>query len=265
MPPAIFTSTSPGVVVASELTRGPWAHRVMHGGPICGLLGWAVERELARPDLICTRLTVDILSGVEVAELVVGTSIRKAGARTALVDATISHGGRMVARASSQWIAGSGDGRSETPVVLPAIPGDRQDPGAHPDMNYPRPGFNADAVDLRVIDGSTEDPGPGRIWIRLDHPLVDGEETTAFQRIATLSDLGAAVGWEAAPSGASFINTDVSLQLVRRPRGEWFLFESEVVHGDDGVACCRSVISDERGVLAWVTQSQVEAPPEISF
>ena len=58
-PPALFLPRSGGVS-ATELTRGPWAHRVMHGGPITGLLGWAVERALQRPDLVCTRLTVDI-------------------------------------------------------------------------------------------------------------------------------------------------------------------------------------------------------------
>lgn len=236
----------------------------MHGGPITGLLGWAVETELGRSDLVCTRLTVDILSGIPVEELEVTAQVLKAGKRTGLVDATISHGGRMVARASSQWLFGE-PGEGARPEGLPPIPGDREDPAAHADMDYPRPGFNADAVDLRVLEGSTEEPGPGRIWVRLDHALMADEETTPFQRIATLSDLGAAVGWESTPSGANFINTDVTLQLVRRPRGEWFLFESGVAHGVDGVACCRTVLSDERGILGWVMQSQVEAPPEISF
>jgi hypothetical protein len=263
MPIALF-EPRPGGVVATELTRGPWAHRVMHGGPITGLLGWAVETELQRPDLVCTRLTIDILSGIPVEELEVSAEVLKAGKRTGLVDATIRHGGRVVARASSQWLLGP-QGTGSTPEGLPSIPGDRQDAAAHPDMQYPRPGFNADAVDQRVLEGSTEEPGPGRIWLRLDHGLMAGETTTPFQRVATLSDLGAAVGWETGANDASYINTDVTLQLVRRPRGEWFLFDSASVHGIDGVACCRTTISDELGVLGWVMQSQVEAPPEISF
>jgi acyl-coenzyme A thioesterase PaaI-like protein len=270
LPAALFEVTENGVgdggdlVTASELTRGPWAHRVMHGGPICGVLGWAVETALGRSDLVCTRLTVDILSGVEVDELTVTRTVHKAGSRTALVDASLVQGGRVVARASSQWLLGtpSADGPVEG---LPPIPGDRQDPAAHGDFEYPRPGFNADAVDLRVLEGSTEDAGPGRIWMRLDHRLVAGEDPTPFQQVATLSDLGAAVGWEPSPSGASLINTDVTLQLLRVPRGPWFLFESHIDHGDDGIACCRSVISDGLGVLGWVLQSQVEAPAAISF
>ena len=41
----------------------------MHGGPICGLLAWAIENRLGRDDLVCSRLTVEILSGVPVEEL----------------------------------------------------------------------------------------------------------------------------------------------------------------------------------------------------
>lgn len=264
MPPAMFSPTDrPGVVVANELTRGPWAHRVMHGGPICGLLGWVVETTLDRSDLVCTRLTVDILSGIPVEELEVEGEIRKAGGRTALVDGYIRHGGRTVARATSQWLAARPG--EPSPAPAPDIPPVRADPDAHPDFDYPRPGFNADGIDLRIIEGSTEEPGPGRIWIRLDHPLMEGEQATNFQQMATMCDLGAAVGWEESATGATFINTDVTLQLLRRPTSEWVLFESGITMGSDGVACCRTTLSDPYGPLGWVLQSQVEAPPEITF
>ena len=265
MPPALFLPRGPGVVEATELSRGPWAHRVMHGGGITGLMGWVVETALDRPDLVCTRLTVDILSGVPVEELEVEAEVRKAGGRTALVDGVIRHGGRMVARATSQWLAGAPPTDLPMDAAVPPIPEVRADPDSHPDFDYPRPGFNADAVDLRIIEGSTEEPGPGRIWIRLDHPLVDGESTTLFQQVATMADLSAAVGWSPAESGAPLINTDVTLQLLRRPRSEWVLFESDMALGPDGVACCRSKLSDPFGPLGWVLQSQVEAPPEITF
>ncbi len=264
MPPALFLPDGTDGVVSTELTRGPWAHRVMHGGPICGALGRTVELGLGRQDLVCTRFTVDILSGIPVEPLRCSHEVRKAGKRTALVDGFLEHEGRLVARATSQWLA-PGPADQGGPIELPPVPGDRDDPGAHPDMTYPRPGFNADAIDLRVVEGSTEEPGPGRIWIRLAHPLVEGESTTTFQRLTTLCDLGAAVGWEPSDSDAHYINTDVTLQLVRRPQGEWFFFESSVVHGADGVACCRSTISDVGGVLGWIMQSQMQAPPEIRF
>jgi len=101
------------------------------------------------------------------------------------------------------------------------------------------------------------------MWIRLDHPLIEGEETSPLQTIATLSDLGAAVGWIESSDGGSFINTDVTLQLLRRPQGQWFLFDSCSEESSEGLACTRSTISDREGHLGWVLQSQMEAPPEI--
>ena len=295
MPPALFV-LEPGGVRATELTRGPWAHQVMHGGAIGGLLGWAVEREQRRLgiDQVCSRLTVEILSGMPMATYEITATTVKAGKRTALVDAEVraapvaagsaagpdsvgSTGaadaatrrgnGRLVARATSQWLtptiptgAVPSDGRS-----LPPIPAERADPGANPDIDYPRPGFNADAVDFRFVGGSTEEPGPGRTWLRLDYPLVAGEVTSPLVRVATLADLGAAVGWDFSPSGGAYINTDVTLQLLRVPAGEWFYFDAATVVAPRGLAGTHTAISDRHGLLGWVLQSQVEAPAEIGF
>lgn len=274
MPPALFV-LEPGGVRATELTRGPWAHQVMHGGAIGGLLGWAVEREQKRLGIsqVCSRLTVEILSGMPMATYALTATTVKGGKRTALIDAEVREargagGGRLVARATSQWLTPTvpprgepaGDGQS-----LPPIPAERADPGANPDIDYPRPGFNADAVDFRFVGGSTEEPGPGRTWLRLDHPLVAGEETSPLVRAATLADLGAAVGWDFSPSGGAFINTDVTLQLLRVPAGEWFYFDAATVVAPQGLAGTHTVICDQRGLLGWVLQSQVEAPAEIGI
>ena len=280
MPPALFVP-EPDCVRATELTRGPWAHQVMHGGAICGLLGWAVEREQQQLgiDQVCSRLTTEILSGMPMATYEVTATIVKAGKRTALVDAEVRAAppesaapgsGRVVARATSQWLTPT----IATPAVaveasgglaLPPIPAERADPGSNPDIDYPRPGFNADAVDLRFVGGSTEEPGPGRTWLRLDHRLMAGETPSPFVRIATLADLGAAIGWDFSPSGGAYINTDVTLQLLRAPLGEWFYFDAETVGTVHGLAGTHTAIRDQHGQLGWVLQSQLEAPAEIGF
>jgi len=262
-PAALFLPIEGGVE-PTELTRGPWSHGVMHGGPICGLLAWAIEKRLDRDDLACTRLTVEILSGVPVENLMTSAEVVKNGKQTAVAEASISHEGKMLARATSQWLS-----QPQQLVVneeeVPEIPLERADPGSHPDMEYPRPGFNADAVELRILSGSTEEPGPGRIWARLDHLLVAGESPSMFQQIATLSDLGAAVGWEHSDDDQPFINTDVTLQLLRPPQSEWILFESEAQRVANNLACCRTTLMDPKGPLGWVLQSQMVAPDALQF
>ena len=148
-PPALFLPLNGGVE-STELTRGPWSHGVMHGGPICGLLAWAIEKRLNRDDLACTRLTVEILSGVPVDTLTTSSEIVKNGKQTAVAEASISHQGKLLARATSQWLAQPQQLLANSEEV-PEIPVERADPGSHPDMEYPRPGFNADAVELRIL------------------------------------------------------------------------------------------------------------------
>ena len=262
-PPALFL-TCEGGVEATELTRGPWSHGVMHGGPICGLMSWLIERELDREDLICSRYTVEILSGVPVGKLGVSANVVKNGKRTAVAEASITHEGKLLARATSQWLSRPEDLTGKQ-ISVPPIPSQRANPGAHPDMEYPRPGFNADAVELRVITGSTEESGPGLIWARLDHALIAGESASKFQQVATLSDLGAAVGFEYAEGEQSFINTDVTLQLLRLPQSEWILLDSAVARSSTNLACCRTTLIDEIGVIGWVLQSQMIAPEEIQL
>ncbi|HAA65895.1 MAG TPA: hypothetical protein DCE10_03510 [Acidimicrobiaceae bacterium] len=262
-PPALFISTSNGIE-ATELSRGPWSHGVMHGGPICGILAWTIENALQRGDLVCSRLTVEILSGVPVGELQTSGRVVKNGKQTAVVEGSIEFNGQIVARASSQWLCPPEQIKLK-PDEVPQIPLERADPGAHPEMNYPRPGFNADAVDFRVIEGSTEEPGPGLIWARLDHRLVGGELPSMFQQVATLSDLGAAVGWENSDDDQPFINTDVTLQLLRPPQDEWILFESETRRVTNNLACCTTTLMDQVGLVGWVLQSQIVAPVGIQF
>ncbi len=307
MPPGLFT-VSPGrarqdgvstggfntmqantgranTVEATAMTRGPWGHEIIHGGSICGLLGWAIETELHKnctdsylERLLCTRLTVEILSGVPVCELAVHAQIIKIGKRTAMVDASFWRADdpdkTVLARATSQWLMtnlGSVDtfanehsqalrAAYKTEDNVPAMPDVANDPTAGGDLEYPRPGFNVDAVELRSVSGSTEDPGPGVVWVRLAQPLVAGEQPSKFAHIATLSDMGAAVGWDNTPDGGSYINTDVTLQLLRLPITDWVLFESSTISVGNGVAANHTNIYDEVGKVGWVLQSKVEAP-----
>lgn len=144
-----------------------------------------------------------------------------------------------------------------------ARPERASDPGAHPELVYPRPGFNCDAVELRPIRGTTEDEGPGLIWVRLRHPVVAGDPTSPTLAMMALSDFGIAVGWQRSRSGADLINADVTLQLNRPPIGPWVLFASRVHHSPAGYAFCETVLGDDAGLFGRVLQSLLQAPPTL--
>jgi acyl-coenzyme A thioesterase PaaI-like protein len=270
---ALFTLHG-GVAHPHLVGRGPWNHGFLHGGAVCGLAGHLVEAALDErlgPDhgLAGARLTVEILSMVPVAPLVVAAEVVKPGRRSAIVSARISHEGRVVARASSSWTAVGPDGTAGAGAPAPGAPAAGAVPPRpatvlHPDatesVDYPRPGFNCDAVELRAVHGTTEDPGPGVVWARLLPAVVADRPVTPFTRAAAISDLGIAVGWEHSPTGDTFINCDVTLQLARPVRGEWLCLDSRVHAHAAGTGFCETLLSDDDGPVGRVLQSLTVTP-----
>ena len=164
----------------------------------------------------------------------------------------------MVARATSQWVVHR---PSEAPPGGPPVSACSAraiDGGSGGTFDYPRPGFNGDAVEVRPLIGTTEEPGPASIWVRLRSPVVEGEPTSPLLSLITLTDFAAAVGWDRSPSGAAFINTDVTVQINRYPVGPWLLLDSRTHASPIGVGFLETTVSDDAGPFGRVLQTLVE-------
>ena len=101
-PTALFDREG-DVLHPSELTRGPWDHAFLHGGAVCGAVGWAIERAQTDPAFALTRMTVEIRSMVGLVPLETAAFVVKAGRRSRVIEATLSHDNRVLVRATSQW------------------------------------------------------------------------------------------------------------------------------------------------------------------
>ncbi len=249
-------------VAATPLARGPWDAGMLHGGAVCGLVGWAVEG-VAPPGLQLARLTVELWRPVDLAPVTVRARVARGGRRLAVVDATVSAGDTTLVRASSTWVAPQPGDATTTfaggAAVPPPLPGTTVDPAAG-GFDYPRPGFNCDAVELRSVHGDTESPGPAVLWARVRRPVVAGSPRTPLQTVATLSDLVAAVGWDWGPGGVAMINPDVTLQLHRVPDGEWVCVDAAARINGAAVGWCGGTLADAHGVFGHVLQSQTASP-----
>ena len=250
-------------LVPGPLGRGPWDHGYLHGGAVCGALGWAVERIAGGHEtLALSRLTVELHRMVPASPLRLVSSVARGGRRVLVADAELFDGDHRVARATSQWVAARPvEGHPPAPPgALPPLPPEAARPWEG-EIDYPRPGFNCDAVEVREVRGGSEVPGPGSCWVRVGVDVVAGHPLTALQRAAVLSDFAHAVGWDEAPSGQAFINADVTLQLVRYPRGAWVLVDAATRTAGTGVGWCEARFADEVGTFGAVLQSLVERPP----
>ncbi|MGI9611836.1 MAG: thioesterase family protein [Acidimicrobiales bacterium] len=241
--------------------RGPWDHGLLHGGPVVGLAAWATEQLGATDGMLCGRLTVELHHGVPLANLDVSASLVRASRRSKVVDVSIEHRSTVVARATAQWLVPS-SGWDSNRVSAPPRPEQVADPGAD-DSDYPRPGFNCDAAELRYVSGSNEVSGPAVIWTRLTSPLMAGAATSPLVRIATVADLAAAAGFERGPSDEAFINVDVTLQLDRPPKGEWLALDARTHRSAGGLGHNEAVVFDDEGAFGRILQTLVEAPTQL--
>ena len=250
-------------VVPTPYTRGPWDPDQQHGGPVGGLAAWAMVG-LVDEHMVLTRLTVELHHPVPVAPLEVSAEIVRPGYRVSVTGVEISAHGKRRALASAQWCRRT----SAMPILdrtaPPTRPVNAIDPGAS-HVEYPRTGFNCDVAEIRSVFGTTEDPGPSTIWLRQRVPLFEGDEFDPLTFVATMADLGIAAGWEESPSGAPYINPDLTLQLARYPRGEWLCFESRTHPAGHGIAYCETRLWDDHGPIGRVLQTMIEANRDHPF
>ena len=243
-------------IVPSELTRGPWEPDAQHAGPPSGLLARAIETCEPREDLQLGRVTIDILRPVPLAPLTVSARVERPGRSVELVEASLAGPQGVVMRATAWRVAradlGGEDPAGATPAALEhARPGEIEAQEFRPSTNV---GYH-DAIDYRFVQGHFREAGPGTVWMRMRVPLVAGEEPTPLQRVMVTADTGNGISSTLDWRRFLFINCDLTVQLVRLPRGEWLCLESVTTLGEIGVTETR--LWDDQGRVGSALQTLV--------
>lgn len=258
MQDALYRDGGDGWFEATERCRGPWDPDAQHGGPVSALVARALERELdgigADAAFVPARVTVQLLRPVPLAPVRVRARVRRPGRRIAYVEATVEDdGGRELVVAGAMGIrrlpddlaAGTG-----APLELP-------DAGPGLDVSSPSGGvsFNTDALEWRMVGGSFRTPGPATAWIRLTVPVVAGEAASPLQRVMAVADVGNGLSSWFEFTEAIFLNTDLSVALVREPASDWLGVAAHSVVGPDGVGLAETTLYDTAGMVGRGSQA----------
>jgi len=72
------------------------------------------------------------------------------------------------------------------------------------------------------------------IWFRLNHPLLEGEPPSPYQRVLVAADSGNGISAVLDLATHSFVNSDLTVHLLRRPVGEWIALDARTALGTGG-------------------------------
>ncbi|MCQ4120081.1 thioesterase family protein [Rhodococcus tibetensis] len=252
-----------GRFASTDLTISVWADTMQHGAPPSALLVRALERCGARNDVRVTRVAVDILGPIPIAELEVRSWVQRPGRRVELVVAELwaadaAGRSRAVARATG-WRMETVDTRDTVHTAdAPLPPRTAGREGAV--WTFPGSGY-LDTLEYRWIAEIGGD-GPAAVWAKPKPALVRGEQMTPLERLFSVADIANGVGSKLDPTHWTFLNTDLTVHVFRVPEGEWVGVSAETSIGPDGVGMCAGVLYDDAGAIGRIAQSvQVRARP----
>jgi acyl-Coa thioesterase superfamily protein/acyl-CoA thioesterase superfamily protein len=245
-----FYSLEGDQVVPSELTRGPWDPDSQHAGPPSALLARALELCEPRHGARLGRVTVEILAPVPIEPLTVNARVARPGRSVEMLEASLegpqgelmrARGWRLVqADIGADWEQEEAPPGREDAEALEFFP------------TGEKVGWHT-AMEIVFARGRFLYPGPATVWMRPRVELVQGEAITPLQRVMLAADGGNGVSAPLDWSSFVFINTDLTVHLLRPPEGEWVCLDS-VTHVD-GLGMTDTALWDERGRIGRAAQT----------
>lgn len=257
LPAAAYEVASPRTVRASVLTRGPWDPQHQHAGPPIAMVCRAVEAVAREHGLgHIGRITANLLRPLPIGELEIEVVTDYSGRNAAHYSARIWGEGKELARFTAL-------AQREAEIALPArldghpLPQAPQLPAASAPTRMPfgrRSVGYGDLVENRVARGSFFQ-GRCAAWFRLQRPLVEGEAPSGYQRVAVAADSGNGISAVLDFARYSFVNADLTINLLRRPQGEWICVDARTLLAPNGCGLAESQLFDEAGLIGRATQS----------
>lgn len=241
---------------SQEATIGPWSPEHQHAGPPSALLGGRLEEALGVADGAgrVTRVAIEVLRPIPVADLTVEVEVVRPGRRVALAQGVLSDddGPLLLARA---WRLRTGD------VDIAATPPDAPAPAtpqqARRVMLFEQPwevGY-LHSMEVREAAGTAAGHGDAFVWMRQLVPLLDERAPTPLERVLTVADSGNGVSARFDPADVLYVNTDLTVHLHSDVTDEWVGLDAATRFGADGVGLASTAIHGTAGPVGRGAQS----------
>jgi Thioesterase-like superfamily len=217
----------------------------------------AIENEALKQGLThISRLTANLLRPVPIRDLAIEVITNYVGRNTGHFSARVRVDDKEIANVTALT-------QRENDVKLPdGLPGHPlssapRGPDDSPPAIFPfddkQVGY-ADLVDTRIARGVFF-KGPCAVWFRLRRPLLENEEPSAYQRVAVAADSGNGISAILDFARYSFLNLDLTINLLRKPIGEWICLDARTWLGSNSCGLAESTLYDLHGLIGRCTQS----------
>ena len=258
---SIFIPAGDGRFTPTEHARGPWDPRALHGGAPAALIAAAFDRMEPGAQLPIARLGFEFLSPIPFAPLELHTKIVRKGRRVQELAAELSAGEELICRASALRLQPVPAGLpSSGPAPAEALPGPENGKTVRFALDAAAgAGLATTGMEMSWLTDPW-DQGPGRVWMRLRHPLLPDESTTPLVRLVATADFGNGVSAELPFEDYLFINADLTIHLWRQPQGEWIGLDAQTLLPEGGMGTAESVLHDASGPVGRAFQTLVVQP-----
>lgn len=254
-----FNQLSDDRFTGNDPARGPWSADFCHAGPVAGLVARALERSV--PGKALTRMSLDLLRPVPLAEIRVAVDVQRDARSVAIATAQVCDRDEKVCiTATSMHLVRT---EFEAMPTAPVAALRREDAEAGeaplPRGAHDQPSF-ADFIEVAYPEGESHEPGPKTVWMKTP-PLLADETPSPVQSLCPLADCGNGLSRNAPFEEMGFLNTDLTIHIHREPRSEWLASETVSHWQNTGIGLAQAVIRDEDGPVAAVLQTLLLRPP----
>jgi Thioesterase-like superfamily len=200
---------------------------------------------------------VEILGPVPVAELEVRSHVDRPGRAVELLSAELVAAGRPVVRATAWRVA-----TADTSSVAGGL-AEPMESLANARQIYAPEGWvdgYLSAMEWFATRGDFVEPGAAAAWARQRVALVDGEQPDGLQRLMAVADSGNGLSNRIDIRQWLFINTELTVHLLREPDGEWIGLDANTAIGPNGMGTATSVLHDHLGQVGRGAQELLVRP-----
>lgn len=253
---AYFTQTAPDIFTASEYTGGVWNTEELHISPLLGIMAHVAETTHGG-DLQMGNFRCDILGTIPVGDISVTSEVIRPGRTIELVEVTATPVGHSRPAAVARvWFLSKQDTSQYEDVVgygdiVPLAD------SAPLDLGEVWHGSFLHSIETRR---ARLQHGHNQAWMRLTHPLLEGQEVSPTARHLGLVDMANGVNTIGDPSILAYPNVEITVSLLRAPRSEWTGFSTRTGFSETGLGLNATTLFDEFGVTGTMSQTLTVRP-----